>query len=64
MITDSDLSKCIIKEAKATISLWANDDVYAISFYVENPNGNPYMPPVSFGYNTERQQDIICEGWK
>ena len=55
MITDGDLVKCVIEEAKANISSWADNDIYAVSFYVENPNGNPYTPSVSFGYNTERQ---------
>ena len=55
MMNDSDLSKHIIEKAKAIISSWTDDDIYAVSFYVENLNENPYMPSVSFGYNTENQ---------
>jgi len=55
MVTDTDLKNHIVEKATAIMLSWTDGDIYAISFYVENLDENPYMPTVSFGYNTERE---------
>ena len=52
MINDNDLKNYILECVKSIISMWTDNDIYAISFFVENPDKNPYTPIVSFGYNT------------
>lgn len=37
------------------ISKWENDDIYAISLYVNDEEDDPLRPTVTLGYNTERQ---------
>ena len=57
MVNDNDLKSHIIEKAKSVISSWTDNDIYAISFFVENPDENPYAPTVSYGYNTEKQYE-------
>jgi len=55
MVADIDLKNHIVEKIAPIMSSWTDDDTYAISFFVENLNGNPYMPTISIGHNTEEQ---------
>ena len=57
MINDIDLKNYILEKVSSIISSWTDEDIYAISFFVENPNDNPYTPTFSLGYNTEKQYE-------
>ena len=45
-----------------SINSWSDKDIYAISLYVSDEDGNPHKPTVTLGYNTERQYDSEASG--
>lgn len=47
----ANLKKMIVANIKA----WNENDIYAISLFVNNQNDNQYKPTVTLGYNTESQ---------
>ncbi|MDE5590316.1 MAG: DUF4303 domain-containing protein, partial [Acetatifactor sp.] len=55
-ITDkTDLKEKIQQLIKQKISEWQEDDIYAISLYVNDENDDPRRPVAVLGYNTESQ---------
>lgn len=44
--------KGLIRES---INKWEDQDIYALSLYVENMEDDPLQPTVMFGFNTEKQ---------
>ena len=40
-----------------SINSWTDKDIYAVSLYVSDEDGNPCKPTVTLGYNTERQYE-------
>lgn len=45
----------IISRIKPIIATWKDDDIYAISLFVNDYNDNPCQPTFTLGYNTECQ---------
>ncbi|MDE6642268.1 MAG: hypothetical protein K2K63_17295 [Acetatifactor sp.] len=55
-ITDkTDLKEKIQQLIEQKISEWQEDDIYAISLYVNDENDDPHRPVAVLGYNTESQ---------
>ena len=55
MTHDVNFQKEIIAKIKPIISSWTEDDIYAISFFVDDEADNPCEPTFTLGYNTERE---------
>lgn len=45
-----------------SINSWTDKDIYAVSLYVSDEDGNPCKPTVTLGYNTERQYESEASG--
>ncbi len=45
-----------------SIKSWTDKDVYAVSLYVSDNDGNPCKPTITLGYNTERQYESEAAG--
>lgn len=45
-----------------SINGWTDKDIYALSLYVSDEDGDPRKPTVTLGYNTERQYESEASG--
>lgn len=56
-----DLSYIKIKEAIETISQEGINDIYVLSFLIENEDDDPRMPTLTLGFNTNQNMNSSTE---